>query len=834
MSISSSTPLPIEAIRDAFLEARTQRAPTLVVAPTGSGKSTRLPLWMKATPDQRVVIIEPRRVACRSLSTFVAKQLGEEVGQSVGYRVRFEDRTSPKTRILFVTPGVALRLLSDPSGEFAAAPVFIDEFHERGWEVDLAAATVFSRAPERLVMASATIDAEAIAQRFGAITLRAEGRSFPIDIQYRNAPAGPTRRDLEERLCETLVEMFPKTEGDALVFLPGRGEIQSCLHALRAVMPPDVEVLPLHGSLSPRDIERALGNARRGVRRITLATNIAETSLTLPNVRVVIDSGLMRSKVHRAGRTALSLVAAPQSSLDQRAGRAGRVAAGVCVRLFSKGFRPPAFATPEVERMELDDVILQASSLGFEGDAFDALRWPTPPPAFAVEKARERLAKAGALNGAGQPTPLGLQWSKMPIGSEVAALLHALPDAKTKGIMADLVALSDRDGSLFLPHARDDDDVAFARADLIGAAENEVEANVWALRGGDVKRHRLHRNRLEETRKLASRLRGLVGASASSPLDDDPIPKVGAPIARLIAERRPLAAFVRRPRAERMAPKRGAGEPWGNGEDEVWLKPWRPSDENVPETEAGPISAPKAGVVLVTRWMANENARGVRGYGGMLVPCGLEDLAAAKVGDLIIGDIKVDKGRRGTRPRIFGTVARTFAGVTLETTEELLKGKELTVALGDLIAQARLFPGVLPRAEQCLHTWRLGSALLPDIRDCPFDSPKAWFEHAVQTLGVETQEDLELLSDDDLIPQLAKVANLDDDEERRLTADFPATWTDQGATYRVQYDAARKVVRLVAEGKKAMKAKDPPAALVPRFRNLPVEIQRASRVKRLR
>lgn len=834
MSNSSSQVLPIEAIRDAFLDARKEAAPTLVVAPTGSGKSTKVPLWLRTAPDQCVLVVEPRRVACRSLAKFVAGQLGEDVGGTVGYRVRFDDCSTAKTRLLFVTPGVALRLLAEANGRFANAPVFIDEFHERGWEVDLVAASVFSRAPERLIFASATIDAETIAERFGAKILRAEGRSFPIDIAFREGPAGPSRRDLEERLLQTLEEILPRTQGDVLVFLPGRGEIQSCERVLRGALPSSVEVLPLHGSLPPREIERALKDGPEKTRRVTLATNIAETSLTLPNVRTVIDSGLMRSKIHRAGRTALSLVAAPQSSLDQRAGRAGRVAPGICVRLFAKGFRPPAFATPEVERMELDDVILQASALGFEGDAFDSLRWPTPPPAFALAKARARLTNAGALRADGQRTELGREWSRLPIGSEVAALLHALPDAKTRGVMADLVALSEREGSLFLPHARDDDDVAFARADLIGAAANEVEANIWALRGGDVKAHRLHRHRLEETRKLALRLRALIDANSSSPTGDDPCPKIGSSIAQLIAQRRPMAAFVKRPRAERMAQKGDGQAPWGNGEDEVWLRPWTPAHEGVPATEARQAEAPKAGVVLVTRWVANENGRGVRGFGGMLVPCAVEDLASANVGELVVGEVKLVKGRRGAAPSVVGHVERTLAGVVLETVERRLTGEALIEALSDLIVDKRLFPGALPATDQRLHTWRLASALVDNTPPCPFETSRDWFAHAIRTLGVEEQADIELLSEEDLVPHLDRLANLDAEEERRLAADFPSTWVDQGATYLVHYDAPRKVVRLVADGKKAMKAKDPPASLVPRFRNLPVEIQRASRVRRLR
>ena len=236
--------LPVDAIRETFEQTlASTKKPVIVTAPTGSGKSTRLPGWLAEYTSKKVMVVEPRRVACRSLATFLAKQAGEKVGQSVGYSIRFEDVRSKHTQVLFVTPGVALRMLA--GDDFGFGAVLIDEFHERGWEVDLIATILRSKrssgaldAP--LVFTSATLDAESLAEELDALVLEASGRTFPVTIEYTDdGVMMPTREDLDARVERAVRNIISRDEedGEILVFLPGKGEIGACAKRLCACMP---------------------------------------------------------------------------------------------------------------------------------------------------------------------------------------------------------------------------------------------------------------------------------------------------------------------------------------------------------------------------------------------------------------------------------------------------------------------------------------------------------------------------------------------------------------------------------------------------------------------
>ncbi len=558
--------LPVEAARPDFERALGTGRPVVLVAPTGSGKSTRLPGWLADAGPGPVVVVEPRRVACRALAGYVARLRGSTLGAEVGYRVRFDDRSGEQTQILFVTPGVALNLLA------AQAPVgalLVDEFHERSWEVDLVVALARrGRAGPGgvpLVLCSATLDAASLVERLDAELVRAEGRSFPVDIEYRGE-GGPSAEDLEWRVRDAVLELCRRgAEGDVLVFLPGKGEIERCRRELRDAGL-DAELIPVHGGISPDKLVRAFEREGDGVRRVYLATNVAETSLTLPGVRVVVDSGLARSRVHQAGRSVLALTSISRASMDQRAGRAGRVAAGRCLRLWSGAHAPSETTPPEISRVELDDLVLRAAGCGLEGAALDAAPWVTPPPAFALERARGQLRRAGAIDEEGRVTARGREQASLPVSPDSARILASAPSALLADL-ADLVALLEVGRDLLAvgePGSRVDD----ARADLFAEARDEVEVQLAALRAGDERRHGLHRARLEEARRLAAALRERLGAAPFPRGRQPPGPKGlasrEAVVEHLLA-RWPEAAFVRRARAERGAGGRVRGAGAGAG-----------------------------------------------------------------------------------------------------------------------------------------------------------------------------------------------------------------------------------------------------------------------------
>jgi ATP-dependent helicase HrpB len=313
--------LPIYSLRDSFAQALA-RGPVVLSSPTGSGKSTEVPRWCPG----RVLVIEPRRIACRSLAARVAQREGCELGREVGYAVRDERVAGSATRILFATPGIALR---DRALLEAADTLVLDEFHERNLEVDLLLALALRARRSQLVVMSATLEGERVAAHVGGSHLAASGRSFPVDVRYLpGTHVLPDATDLAERVRRALLTAAGDP-GDVLVFLPGKAEIEACAQLLRGAY----TLVPLHGGLTLEEQRRAF--ERTPQRKVVLATNVAETALTIDGIGVVIDSGLVRRTHYRDGRGFLALTAIAEDSAAQRTGRAGRTAAGVCYRLWS-------------------------------------------------------------------------------------------------------------------------------------------------------------------------------------------------------------------------------------------------------------------------------------------------------------------------------------------------------------------------------------------------------------------------------------------------------------------------------------------------------------------
>ncbi|TNF24256.1 MAG: ATP-dependent RNA helicase, partial [Deltaproteobacteria bacterium] len=372
------TELPIDALRQAF-DAALRAGPVVVTAPTGSGKSTRVPSWCPGP----VLVVEPRRVACRSLARRVAELEGTSVGAEVGYHVRDDRRASDATRILFATPGVVLRWLAGGAA-LPFATVILDELHERSLDVDLLLALLLSRRPAQLVAMSATLDAERVAAHLGGTLLRGDGRLFPVAVSYLGEPAAlPTSEGLADRVADA-VARAEQDPGDVLVFLPGKAEIARVADRLERRCPH--EVLQLHGALPAEVQDRAFSPGPR--RRVILATNVAETSLTLPRIGVVIDAGLVRRTRYHHGRGVLTLTAIAGDSADQRTGRAGRLGPGVCYRLWGRAGRLEPVTPPEIARESLVPLVLGAAACGAD---VDALAFLDPPAGHAVAQARGEL-----------------------------------------------------------------------------------------------------------------------------------------------------------------------------------------------------------------------------------------------------------------------------------------------------------------------------------------------------------------------------------------------------------------------------------------------------------
>ena len=419
--------------------------PRLVLeAPPGAGKTTQVPLalldasWLAG---RRIVMLEPRRVAARSAAMFMAGQLGEEVGQTVGYRIRFEDRVSARTRIEVVTEGILTRMIQDAPELEGIGALLFDEFHERHLAADLGLALALDvqaglREDLRIVVMSATLDGQRLAAFLDAPRLSSEGRGHPVAISHF-----PARREesLEAQARRAAEEALARHPGDVLVFLPGQREIARVQAALEAaVLPDDAEVLALHGELPVEQQSRVLQAAPDGRRRIVLATNVAESSVTLPGVRVVIDSGLAREPRFdpNSGFPRLDVVPIAQASADQRAGRAGRVAEGWAWRLWPQSQRLEAQRRPEIAQVELAGLALELAAWGSEG-----LRFVDPPPPGALAAARELLQRLGALAASGGITAQGRRMLALGTHPRLAAMLLAARTPRQQALAADLAAL---------------------------------------------------------------------------------------------------------------------------------------------------------------------------------------------------------------------------------------------------------------------------------------------------------------------------------------------------------------------------------------------------------
>ena len=389
-------------------------------------------------------MLEPRRVAARSAAMFMARQLGEDVGGTVGYRIRFEPKVSARTRIEVVTEGILTRMLQDDpelggSGPGGVGALLFDEFHERHLAGDLGLALALDvqsslREDLRLVVMSATLDGERLAAFLDAPRLSSDGRGFPVAIEHVAA-----RRDesLESQARRAVEQALARHPGDVLVFLPGRREIARAAQALAAIVP-DADVLELHGDLPVDQQARVLQPASDGRRRVVLATNVAESSVTLPGVRVVVDSGLAREPRYdpNSGFSRLDAVAVSQASADQRAGRAGRVAEGVAYRLWPPSQRLAPQRRPEIAQVELASLALELAAWG-NAD----LRFVDPPPTGAMAAARDLLQRLDALDAHGTITATGRRMLALGTHPRLAAMLLAARDDDERALASDLAAL---------------------------------------------------------------------------------------------------------------------------------------------------------------------------------------------------------------------------------------------------------------------------------------------------------------------------------------------------------------------------------------------------------
>ena len=438
--------LPASLITDDVNSALQTHHSLVITAPPGAGKSTLLPLTILSSlgDGEKILMLEPRRLAARQIAERMAQILGETVGETVGYRVRFESKVSKRTRIEVLTEGILTRMLVDDATLDGVSIVIFDEFHERSINSDLALALTrqaqeIIRPDLKIVIMSATIDACGICAALKAPLIESEGRMFPVELHYADEDTDP--RDIAAVAASTTIEAYKKHEGDILVFLPGQAEIERCFELLNKSLTTNLNTSPyqhltihsLYGNLSPENQRRAIAPSAPGERKIVIATPIAETSITIEGVRVVVDAGLCRQVVFDA-RTGLSHLQTVRISMDmatQRMGRAGRVAEGVCYRLWTKASEHlmAEQRKPEIEEADLAPMVLDTAAFG-ESDA-EALPWLTMPPRAGVFKAKELLMSLGAIDENGNITPIGKRMAALPCHPRIARMILATTSLTT-------------------------------------------------------------------------------------------------------------------------------------------------------------------------------------------------------------------------------------------------------------------------------------------------------------------------------------------------------------------------------------------------------------------
>ncbi len=531
-------PLAI-ALRAAFGRHRD----AVLQAPTGAGKSTLVPLALlheSFVHGRKILMLEPRRLAARAVAARMASTLGERIGDTVGYRMRLDTRVSRATRIEVVTEGVLTRLLQeDPALEQVACLIF-DEYHERSLAADLGLALALDARRElgaafRVLVMSATLDGERVAILLGdAEVVSVPGRAFPVKIDYlgRALPLlpGPGADSIERVVAAGVRRALAESAGDVLVFLPGAGEIRRLEALLLATqLPPSVQVLALYGDMSAAAQDAVLAPAAAGSRKVVLATNIAETSLTIPGVTAVVDSGLVRRSHFdpATGMSRLEVSRISRAASEQRAGRAGRVAPGICYRLWSEGAHAglAAATTPEILEADLAPLALELARWGNDDAA--QLQWLDAPPAATLQQARELLLRLDALNAQGRLTAVGRDMARLPVHPRLAHMLLAARGLDAVELAAQLAALlSERDVLRRGPGAHAHDPDMRSRLELLRGESPLADGN---------------RNLLERVRRaaqaLAAAVRALPGAAPAARKPAPPMELAGALLALAFPDR---------------------------------------------------------------------------------------------------------------------------------------------------------------------------------------------------------------------------------------------------------------------------------------------------------
>ncbi|WP_394256593.1 helicase-related protein [Vibrio harveyi] len=777
--------LPIDSLQAEF-DQLVNHHHLVVEAETGSGKSTRLPLW--SANHGRVLVIEPRRIACTSLAEFLADQSGQPLGKQIGYAIKLHAHYDENTKVVFVTPGVALRWFAeDKLASFDI--VMVDEFHERRWDIDLLTAILKQEKQHRLIVTSATLEGEKLANYLDAKRLRSEGRCFPVTVTHRSLDSRylPNKKSCENDVVRTVKEALEDEEGDILVFLPGRKEITQCAQMLQNIN--DVMIVKLHASVSDEERHHAL--TVQNQRKVVLATNVAETSLTIPNIRVVIDSGLERRTVQRNGRTALTLTHISKASAAQRMGRAGRVAEGACIRLFGEHAPLELVTPPELHREELVEPMLAAACCGYR---LSELQFLDALPEKSLLSASQTLRGMEAIDQQGDVTEHGKKVYPLPIDALFADLVTRMQTKSEKEAMIDLAAALSVPAQLHQLQGGESAE-ALAQEEPFGC---DASLMIRLVRGEQLPGVNVDVSVLEEAQGLAKQMREvfeLPELDVASRYKRDELTKA-------IAKLHPELVFVRRERCR---------DALGNGLMEMVVG----RNSRFPDKS-------EAALVLDSHSVPGRGVKQTLNLASVMLPVSLALLRELELGEWQQGETNYEE----EVPR--ATMHLIYAGRTICTEYQALQGEVAVQSIVEMIDEQALLPGFAPLRKQQIQHWKIYNAL--GLNQTPVDksmlddlSFSTWLVEQLETLGVESVEDIELFDADDI-----PFEGIPDWEYQDFAEQFPLKLVLAELKLDVEYFVSRKLVHVIyTEGNRKG---DPKRWELPRWSGWKVQYKKASRV----
>ncbi len=775
--------LPIQSLENDFIHIL-KNSSVVVEAETGSGKSTCLPLW--AARQGRVLVVEPRRIACTSLAEFLAEQRGEEVGDSIGYSIKLENRFSDDSQIVFVTPGVALRWFAeDKLANFDV--VMVDEFHERRWDTDLLVALLKQQSRIRLIVTSATIEGERLAHYLNARRLQVEGRVYQVQIEYRALDSRhiPDRRHLAERVKQEVIRVLPNTNADILVFLPGRKEIQQCQQMLATI--DHILVVPLHASVA--DEERALALNVQQQQKIVLATNVAETSLTIPNIAVVIDSGLERRNEQRNGRTTLILKPISKASAKQRSGRAGRVMDGTAIRLYGEHAALEANTPPQLLREELVEPLLAAASCGYLLSELDLLE---SLPEKTLNQAISTLEMMGAIDDKGIITEHGVRVAPLPVDTLYADLVARTELKALREAMIDLAAALSVPASLYRLSSNEE---------LVESLNQEEplccdgQLMIQLVRGQTFSGVSVDADTLKEAQGLSKQMRDIY----QLPQLEVASRYQHRALTEQIAKLHPELVFIKRERRQ---------EALANEQMEVLVG-----------RNSRFAAKAQAALVLDQHSLPGRGVKQTLTLATVMMPITFELIGDIGLGEWQQMETSVDGGALMSEQRLI------YAGRVLKTQRVEAEGEFVIQSIIDAVKTDQCLPNFAKQRSFDIELWKIFVELGRDAEtkshnDLTFEQ---WFEKQLTELGIGSLEELAMFNADDFpfdgIPYWEK------DDFAEL---YPFELSLSDLKLSVEYHLKRKLVCVVYQsgGRKS----DPKRWELPRWSGYRVQYRKASRL----